>query len=89
MYWKEHIKQAAEHKNIWERPLFVIFRMQHLRVTCFRSHTQRVVFCRFFSFQKIKENNRYICIDKGFKLVMKCIYNCMQRKISVGWFKVP
>lgn len=52
MYWKEHIKQAAEHQNIWERPLFVIFRMQHLRVTCFRSHTQRVLF--FFLSKKIK-----------------------------------
>lgn len=62
MSWQEHIKQAAEHQNIWERPLFVIFRMQHLRVTCFRSHTQRVVvfFFLFFLSKKIKENKIYM-----------------------------
>lgn len=43
----------------------------------------------FFFLSKKENKIIYICIDKGFKLFMKCIYNCMQRKISVVRFKVP
>lgn len=43
------MKQSSEHHHLWERSL-LSGRMQHLKVTCFRSHTHSFLF--FFSFSK-------------------------------------